>query len=63
LKNASLNGAELEWIQHENLRFLIENNDLDDAKNALQRVRDTSPTSGLVMEFAAKLRGLGVDLP
>lgn len=63
LKTASLNGPDLEWIQRENLRFLIENNYLDDAKNALQGVRDTSPTSGLVMEFAAKLRGLGVDLP
>jgi tetratricopeptide (TPR) repeat protein len=57
------NGPKLEWIQKNNLEFLIRNNLLADAKSALQAARTSFPHADFVNDEEAILRQRGVTLP
>jgi tetratricopeptide (TPR) repeat protein len=57
------NNSKLEWVQQENIDFLIRNNMLADAKFALQTARTSFPNATFIANEEAVLRQRGVPIP
>jgi tetratricopeptide (TPR) repeat protein len=60
---AARNDFEIEWVQRENLDFLMENNFLEKAKLALTRLRKETPNAPMIAQYEDMLRKRGVAIP
>jgi tetratricopeptide (TPR) repeat protein len=63
LETAVKYAPKLEWVQRDNLEFLIEHSFLAEAQTALSNLKTVSPESKLVGEFETILRTRGVKIP
>jgi tetratricopeptide (TPR) repeat protein len=63
LDEAAKNAPTLEWIQRDNLEFLITHNFLAEAQAALLDLKKVAPDSKLVPEFETLLRMRGMKVP